>query len=210
MDKSQAAAEIFNKYANAYQDKFMDLDLYNDSFDIFCSSIAKENAGILEIACGPGNITRYLLKKRPDFKILGIDLSPNMIDLAKTNNPAAAFQLMDGRNISTLHKKYDGVMCGFGLPYLSKEEAVQFIGDAAGLLNPGGILYLSTMEDDYGKSGFKSSSSGDQMYIHYHQADYLTAALKENGFKIIDLRRKDYPEQDGTTTIDLLIVAGLE
>ncbi len=208
MDKSKNAVDIFNKYAKEYQDKFTDVSLYGDTFDLFCNNIVKENADVLELACGPGNITQYLLKKRPDFKILGIDLAPNMIVLAKINNPTAEFQLMDCRDISTIDKKYDAIMCGFCLPYLSKEETIKLISDASTLLNPNGLLYLSTMEDDYSKSGFKKGSKGDDIYMHYYQADYLTQALKENNLKIIDLQRKVYPEQDGTKTTDLIIIAG--
>ena len=208
MDKTKIAIDVFNKCANEYQDKFMDMDLYNDTFDLFCNNIPKENADILEIACGPGNITKYLLKKMPYFKILGIDLSSNMIALATINNPKAEFQLMDCRDIGMIDKKYDGIMCGFCLPYLSKEESVKLISDTSRLLKSKGVLYLSTMEDDYSKSGFKRLESVDQMYIYYHQEDYLANALKENDFKIIDLQRKDYPERDGTRTTDLLIIAG--
>lgn len=208
INKTKIAVDIFNKRANEYQDKYMDVDLYGDTFDLFCNRITKKNAGILEIACGPGNITKYLLTKRPDLKIFGIDLAPNMIELAKKNNPEAEFRVMDCRDIARLDKKYDGVMCGFALPYLSKEESVQLIGHVAGLLKPGGIFYLSTMEDDYGKSGFRQSSKGDRMYIHYHQADYLTDALQVNGFNIIDIQRKVYPMQDGSETTDLIIIAG--
>ena len=208
MDKTKMAIDVFDKRANEYQAKFMDVGLYHDTFDLFCTSITKENAEILELACGPGNITRYLLNKRPDFKILGIDLAPNMIELAKRNNPTASFQCMDCRDIRLLGKKYDAVMCGFCLPYLSKEESVQLISDVYNLLESNGLLYISTMEDDYAKSGLESSSSGDQMFIHYHEADYLTQALLENGFKIIALQRKEYPKQDGSKTTDLVIIAG--
>ncbi|MBC7864483.1 MAG: class I SAM-dependent methyltransferase, partial [Bacteroidia bacterium] len=62
MDKTKIAVTIFNKNANGYQNKFMDVNLYADTFDLFCNSIKNENAEILEIACGPGNITKYLLK----------------------------------------------------------------------------------------------------------------------------------------------------
>lgn len=210
MDKTKMAVDVFDKRAGDYQDKFMDLDLYHDTFDLFCDSIAKDNADILELACGPGNITRYLLNKRPGFKILGIDLSPNMLALAKNNNPEAEFRLMDCRDIGTIGKKYDAIMCGFCLPYLSKEESVELIGHASKLLNPQGILYISTMEDSYDKSGLESSSKGDRMYIHYHESGYLTDALLANGFKMIDLQRKKFPfpKQDGTTITDLVIIAG--
>lgn len=209
MNEIQSAVAVFDKLADVYQDKYMDVSLYHHSFDLFCDQITLENAKILELACGPGNITQYLLKKRPDFKILGTDLSPNMVELAKINNPTAEFQLMDCREIGRLDQRYDAIMCGFCLPYLSKEEAIQLVQDASELLNPNGVLYISTMEDDYSKSGPKTSSDGaHQLYMYFHQADYLTAALQEHGFKTINLQRQDYPTQDGTKTTDLLIIAG--
>lgn len=207
MDKNALAVNVFDKRAKEYQEKYMDTSLYHDTFDLFCSYVEKKNAEILEIACGPGNITRYLLDRRPDFKILGTDLSPNMLELAKTNNPEAEFQLLDGRKISELDKKFDAILCGFGLPYLSKAESVALIGDAAQLLEPGGILYLSTMEDAYEKSGPVQSSYGDTSYIHYHQADYLSEALENHQFKILHLIRKQYPANEGSTTTDLVIIA---
>lgn len=207
MDKSQKAVEVFNKCANLYEERFMDFDLYNDTFDLFCDSIENQNAAVLELACGPGNITKYLLQQRPDFKILGTDLAPNMIELAQKNNPTATFQLLDCRDSLKLNKTFGGIMCGFGLPYLSKEEAIQLIKDAGNCLNKNGVLYLSTMEDDYGKSGLKKGSTGDEIFMHYHQEDYLAEALKQNGFKIIALQRKKFPEQNGTYTTDLILIA---
>jgi len=208
MDKIQTPEEVFHKCAEEYEAKFMDFDLYNPTFDIFCHSIEKQNANVLEIACGPGNITRYIINKRSDFKILGIDFAENMVGLAKKNIPAAEFQLMDCKKITTLKKKFDAIMCGFCLPYLTKEEAMQLIEDGGNLLNPGGVFYISTMEDDYSKSAVKVSSSGEyRTFTYYHQEDYLRAAFEKNGFKIILLERKDYPADDGTKPVDLIIIA---
>ena len=185
----------------------MDVSLYGDTFDLFCKSFEKNNAEILELACGPGNITKYLLEKRPDFKILGTDLAPNMISLAKINNPTADFQLLDCKDIDKIQKKYDGIMCGFCLPYLSKEEALKLISDSGKILNPDGVIYISTMEDDYSKSGIKQGSGGDEIFMHYHEAYYLSKSLNENGFKIIDLQRINSIMTDGTNVVDLIIVA---
>lgn len=199
----------YNNAAKRYQDKFMEMDLYNDTFDQFCNLIQKENAEIFEIATGPGNITRYLLSKRSDFKIFGIDLAPNMIELAKINNPEANFRVMDCKNINTIDRKFDAIMCGFCMPYLSKEECAKLIADSSELLSTNGLLYFSTMEDDYNKSGFErtSFSGQDRVYIYYHQADYLSDCLVKNGFEIIDLQRKDYPEPDGTFLTDIVFIA---
>jgi 2-polyprenyl-3-methyl-5-hydroxy-6-metoxy-1,4-benzoquinol methylase len=207
MDKTQMAVNVFNKCAAAYQDKFMDVSLYKDSFDLFCKNIVRNDADILEIACGPGNITRYLLNKRPGFKILGIDLAPSMLELARSNNPESEFRLMDCRDIGTLGKMYDAVMCGFCLPYLSRAEAVKLINDASGLLTTGGVVYLSTMEDDYSRSGYQTSGTGDQLYMYFHEAGYLYNALKKNGFTTIDLQHKEHVAADGTKTTDMIFVA---
>jgi hypothetical protein len=45
--------------------------------------------------------------------------------------------------------------------------------------------------------------------MNYHQADYLTAALQESGFQLIELKRKDFLNSDGTTNVDLILIAQL-
>lgn len=207
MDKTQIAVSVFDKLANLYQDKFMDTGMYHESFNLFCDAIGPKAATILEVGCGPGNITKYLLSKRPDLRILGTDLAPNMIALAKLNNPGAEFQLLDSRDIDKLDKKFDGIMSGFCLPYLSREESIDFIRKASALLYKNGLVYISTMEDDYSKSGFRKGSTGDEVYMHFHQADYLQAALKQYDFDIIHLERIQYPGPGETITTDLVIIA---
>ena len=83
MDRNKETFDTWNNIASLNQDKFMNLDLYNDTYDFICKAIATPNAKLLEIGCGPGNITKYLLSQRPDFDIFGIDIAPNMIELAK-------------------------------------------------------------------------------------------------------------------------------
>ncbi|MCW3076401.1 MAG: hypothetical protein JWO32_1010 [Bacteroidetes bacterium] len=206
MDKNTNAVFIFNKLAKEYQDKFMNVDLYGNTFNAFCNLLPL-NAEVLELACGPGNITKYLLKLRPDLKITGTDLSENMIKLAMANNPFAEFKIMDGRELKHPDKKYDAIMCGFLLPYLSKPEAICLIDDACMCLKPTGLIYISTMEDRYDKSGFKKGSAGDEIFMHYHEAGYLNEALQTSGFTIKELDRKEYPGANGEKTVDLIIIA---
>lgn len=208
-EKTEIAVGIFDKLAQQYQDKYMDVSMYHDSLDIFCEKVEKGEAEVLEVACGPGNITWHLLKKRPDFKLLGTDLAPNMVELAKNNNPGAKFLVFNAKEIKKLDRKFDAIMCGFCLPYFSKEESIHFIRDASGMLKPGGVLYLSTMEGDYSTSGWQgpSSGEGDQIYMHYHQEDYLREALEASHFKEIEVIRKVYPEDAENPTTDLIILA---
>lgn len=61
MDPYKETFETWNKVASLYQEKFMELKLYNDTYDLICNVVIKNKATILEIGCGSGNITRYLL-----------------------------------------------------------------------------------------------------------------------------------------------------
>jgi trans-aconitate methyltransferase len=212
MDKNQGAVALFNEFAEAYQEKYMSVDLYRETLDVFCAAIEPVGAKVLELGCGPGNITRYLLDKRPDLQLLGTDLAPRMMTLARINNPGAEFRLMDCRDLAQLKELYDAIVGGFCLPYLSKKECLDLIRNAALCLNSTGIIYLSTMEDDYEKSGFVGASSGGEkrMFTYYHEAGYLKEALAKNGFSILSMKRQNYPTYNSTTKTDLIIIARLE
>jgi len=208
-DKNILSVETYNNSAESYQDKFMEMDLYHDTFNKFCELIKFDNAKIFEIACGPGNVTKYLKSINPKFQIKGIDLASKMIELAKINNPDVDFEIMDCRKIDEVKEMFDAIMCGFCMPYLSKEECSKLIQDSANLLYADGLFYLSTMEDDYEKSGYETTSfSGkNEVYIHYHQAAFLEEQLNNSGFEIVNLVRKDYPEPDGTFLTDMIFIA---
>ncbi len=205
MNKYQITFQTWNKVADLYQKHFMDLDLYNDTYDAFCQRISP-NAKVLEIGCGPGNITKYILDKRPDFELLAIDVAPSMIDLARANNPNAEFKVMDCREIDTISEKFNAIMCGFCLPYLSKNDCKKLIVDSANLLHKDGQIYLSVTEGDYQKSGFQTGSTGDKTYFYYYQEDFLIEELEKNGFEDIEIFRKTYPRGEGEE-IHLIVMA---
>jgi len=207
MNRYEITVATFDKLAEKYQEKYMESGLYVDTYDAFCNLIDNESAEILDVACGPGNITRYVLSRYPNFKVHGLDLSRKMIELAKINNPTATFEVMDSRNINRVGKRYDAVICGFCFPYLAKRDIAGFIRNLGGILKENGLVYLSTMEDDESRSGFETSNSGDRVYIHYHQFEFISRHLEKNGFKVIEVIRKDYPVNNGIPTTDLFVFA---
>lgn len=205
---TQQTVNLFNKYAHGYATKYMSVEKYSDSLDLFCASLPVSNANVLELACGPGNITKYILEQNPDLTLLATDLSPVMLELAEENNPSISTQIMDCRSIQSLKSKFDGVICGFGLPYISKEDAVKLIIDASNSLNPGGILYLSTMEGNYSDSGLQYSGPdpNDGLYMYFHEFHYLDEAMKQAGFEIIDISRVRYKDEKQKDVTDLILI----
>lgn len=208
MNQNKLTIETWDKLAQKYQDKFMDVTLYDDSYDLFCEAISNEEATILEVGSGPGNITKYLLGKNPNYKILATDVAPSMIELAQINNPSAEFQVLDARAINTINRTFDGIMCGFCMPYLSKEESIQMIKDSHTLLNDDGILYFSVIEKDYDQSELQTSSDGEHtIYVYYHQANYLQKALDECHFETVHLLRINYEKSEGVFDTHLVFIA---
>jgi len=151
-----------------YEEKFMEFDLYNDTYNFFLEFIKYPSPDLLEIGFWPGNITRYILSKRPDTSILGIDISPTMIQLAMKNNPTVSFKVMDCWDIQMLENAYNAIICGFCIPYLSGEDCSNLINNCHDLLVKDGIFYLSFVIGNYDQSGYLKGSTGGKLYFYYH------------------------------------------
>ena len=206
MDRYKETFDTWNNIASLYQDKFMELDLYNDTYDFICTFIDKPKAKILEIGCGPGNITKYLLSKRPDFEIFGIDIAPNMVELAKQNNPTARFAIMDCRQINILDTKFDGIIGGFCLPYLSQTECKELISNSYDLLSDNGLIYLSFVEGEPDQSEFKVGSGG-RVYFNYYQLDNIKKQLNKFKFEELKTFKVKYKISEAEFDIHTILIA---
>ncbi len=206
MDKYKETFETWNNVAKLYQQTFMDLDLYNNSYDYFSDSIINTSPRILEIGCGPGNITKYLLSKRPDFIIDAIDVAPNMVQLAKQNNPTATVFTMDARHIHELKTKYDAIVCGFCLPYLSKQDTITLIQDFIFLLHENAYIYLSFIEGDYSKSGYITGSTGDRAFFYFYNLNDLTEMFQQNNFSLVKIFHENYVKKDSSKETHTILI----
>jgi ubiquinone/menaquinone biosynthesis C-methylase UbiE len=203
---NQKAVDLFNKLADTYQQRFFSVELYSESLLQFSAQL-KEGASVLDVACGPGNISHFLLNRRPDLKLLGIDLAPNMIQLARINNPTAEFTVYNAMEIDQLDSNFDAIIVGFLFPYLSIDQVKSFLQKVYQKLSENGVLYLSTMEDLYENSRLKASSTGEQLMMHYYEAGFLVQLLEQIGFQILSKQVQPYPVSETETDTDLILIA---
>lgn len=208
MENFDVSVKRFDEFADEYALRFMDVDSYSYSIEKFCTQINIKQPKILELGCGPGNVTRLLQVRLPEALITAIDLAPKMIEIGRKHLPGVDFRVMDVRDISSIPEKFDAVMCSFCLPFLSKSDSVKLIADCAGKLNSGGVLYISTMEGNETKARFEgtSFSGNSEIYFNYHSRHDLENSFAESGFEICHLKLQDYPETAGRVTTDMIFI----
>ncbi|MFO1310899.1 MAG: class I SAM-dependent methyltransferase [Burkholderiales bacterium] len=206
-DPNRVSVDTFDRIAARYDARNRAVTMYDDSHALFCDLLPPGRAGVLDAACGPGRIAAYLLARRPELEVLGIDLAPAMIELARVNVPAATFEVRDCRDLYGIGRTFHGIACGFGLPYLAPQDVVKFVADAAGILEPRGALYLGVLEDGDKTFEMQTYATGERVYIHYHREAELLRAFASSGLEIVDLRRKRSPGPNGRDVTDLLVIA---
>ncbi len=116
----------FNRLADRYAEKYFHLDMYDQYLERFVKRIEPQGASVLDVACGPGNISAYLAKVRPDLKLVGIDLAEGMVKQARLRVPSAEFLVKDCRHIGELGHVFDASVFAFGLSYLTDDDANRF------------------------------------------------------------------------------------
>lgn len=106
---------------------------------------------IADLCCGTGNQLKYF-KKEGFNDIIGVDLSQNMANIAKTGNYKIDCKLEDATNTSLESDFYDLVNISFALHEKNLETQQGIIKEAKRILKNGG--YLTITDYYFGKGSF--------------------------------------------------------
>ena len=195
----------FQTFAKEYSEKFNDVSAYEPFLKQFVSML-NHGAKVVDIACGPGNVTGFLLQCRNDLHIECVDIAPAMIEIVKDKFPAIDCHVCDIKNYKLPINHYDGVICSFGLPFLSKKETAQFLYNISAGLKKNGVAYLSTMKGN--SEGFeKTSFSSDmEVYFIYHNKNFLDAVIQSTGLIIHEYHEQLFPQEDSEDLIDMIYI----
>lgn len=146
MDKTQITTIAYNANAQAYADKFMEHKSYVEQVLEFARYLSDGDT-VLDVGCGPGNVAKHLLSTKA-ITVTGIDLSDEMVALARKNAPSGTFFVQDSRFADYPAAHFDTVVLSFSIVHLNDEEAYQLIDNAVYWMKRKGFLYLSFMKDN--------------------------------------------------------------
>ena len=195
--------DFYSKHAVQFDKKIGSLDLYNHTYTNFVNS-ATDKRNLLDLACGPGNVSAFIQNLVPNIDITCVDLSESMIDIAKSKLPNSKFYKSDILDITIPHHYYDLIICAFGLPYINKLDIRKFVSEIDRFAHNNSIVYVSCMQGDKTEIESMSFSQNDKVQVYYHQKNTITDNFLDFGYKLLSYAEQNYIEPNGTVTIDMI------
>jgi ubiquinone/menaquinone biosynthesis C-methylase UbiE len=153
-------------------------------------------ARVLDAGCGTGVPTARMLAEA-GCDVLGIDISQEMLRLARQNVPTARFARMNAAAPELPAGSFDAVTAFFLLLMLRKAELPGAVRNLARLLRPGGYLLLSMVEGDmdYVPVPFL----GQTPHVTLVPQPEMEAVLRGEGLELLDVSTVDFPPtREGT------------
>lgn len=130
-DSGRANAYATLEFANTYHLAFRDLPRI----------LTKHMIGprALDFGCGTGRSTRFL--QRLGFEVIGIDISEDMLRIARAADPSGDYRLVPGDDLSQFAaRSFDLVLCAFPFDNIPAQRKPRIFGDLAKLLVTTGTI----------------------------------------------------------------------
>jgi ubiquinone/menaquinone biosynthesis C-methylase UbiE len=136
---------IFSRHAAAYQrrlDGVMRRGEARGRLRVIELVNARPGMHILDLACGPGNLSRRLAELvSPGGEVVGVDLAPGMVEIARKAISNARFEVMDFEQLAFDAGSFDAAVCGHGLQFAG--DLGQALREARRVLRARGRLAAS-------------------------------------------------------------------
>lgn len=150
------------------------------------AELLSKGGRVADLGCGPGRDSRFFVDR--GLNVHGIDLSAEMVELARKRVPGAHFTQMAMEELAFPEGSFDGVWASASLHHLPKKRLLEVLKSVRELLKPGGLFYL-TVKQGKGEGLVQDSRYGGlQKFYSYFELEEIVALLKEAQFHAIDDR----------------------
>ncbi len=177
--KTNTVKRGYDKIAKNYQEwrqRFSNFSQFKEF-----SKLLQKNAKVLDVGCGTGiPVAKFLVEK--GYDLTGIDISPEMVNLAEKNVPKGKFIRMDMTKMNFKRDAFDGVVAAYSLIHVPKEKHENLIKKVATILKTNGIFIFSV---GIKEEEFHSKFLEAEMFWSYYSPQKYLGLLKQEGFEIL-------------------------
>jgi len=140
-------------------------------------------ADVLDLGCGAGVPIAWTLAKR--HRITGVDVSPEMVRLARRNVPAGHFVCADVTSIDFDPSSFDAVVAICSIFHLPREQQSALFQSIHRWLKPGGYL-LCTLSHHHEAGYTEDGFFGVTMYWSNYSLEEYLETLAGVGFQVLE------------------------
>lgn len=219
--------KLYNEKAEVYHDLYKDLFNYEEFFTVFHDVLKTHTPNVsklLELGCGSGSVTKYFMEH---YDCNGLDLSEDMLNIAKKTYPEGNFMQGDMRSLpGSLNGKFDAVVStGRSFTHLTtNNDCLECCKSVFRVLKPGGIFIFDNFSANYIFKNFKPINLHETKNISRKSNNtpnlehgftwnwYAEYEIKDDNGEVIE-NFSDYTELRGFTKDELdlfLTLAGFE
>jgi SAM-dependent methyltransferase len=131
--------------AQAYEDLFVPALFSHWAEAIAAAADVTAGKRVLDVACGTGILARRLASLTGSSQsIVGLDLTPGMLEVARRVAPAIHWQQGSAEDLPFTDGSFDAVVSQFGLMFFS--DRVQALRELLRVLVPGGRLAIAVWD----------------------------------------------------------------
>ena len=169
--------ELYTTLARVYHEMYQHVFDYDKEFFFYDSILKKNNCKkILEVGCGSGMLARRFLKNGYDY--LGLDLSREMLDIARSEISSDSFVQCDMRNLS-FDQQFDSVLItGRSIAYLTENmDIIITLSGVHNSLKDNGLFVFDLFEAN---GIFDNFNDFEQNIEHNNKKIKRKSKLKKN------------------------------
>ena len=137
---------------------------------------------VLDIGCGSGKPVDIEIEK--NHKVFGVDISKEMIKIAKNNVPNGEFIHKDFRDLEFSNNSFDAIVAFYVIELIPRKEHEAVLYKFMKWLKPKGFLLFTLEANEYiDETG---EWLGETIFISSYDSETMKKIVNKVGFKILE------------------------